>query len=164
VLVAVERGRDDLLGGGDRQVGELLAQLGDGGVAFELDLVTSASERGVGIGLGLAAGVGLDADRDLLRLRDEVLRIAAAGLDLVLDLALGLGDWAFARSAALSSRMRSLHYRASSSAGPGDGTGTTRRMVKFTSCATSTGRLMPRSAIQRMIMFVSDGRRTEPRT
>ena len=83
--VLVERCRDHLLRGGDRQAGELLAQIGDRRVTLELDLVAGASERRIRIGLRLRASVGLNACRDLLRLRDEVLGVAPASRIVMLN-------------------------------------------------------------------------------
>ena len=88
----VEALLDDALCGGDREIGELLAELGDGGVTLELDLAAGAFEQVFGLGAGGLPRLFLDTGRDLLRLGHELLPFLPRLVQLARDLLLGLGE------------------------------------------------------------------------
>ncbi|HLF70721.1 MAG TPA: hypothetical protein VI759_01010, partial [Dehalococcoidia bacterium] len=84
---AVKRLADYLLCRVNRQAGELLAELGDGVVAFELDLVPSSFQQSISLLLCLLPAFFLQPLSDRLRLRDDRLTVTAGGLDLLLRFA-----------------------------------------------------------------------------
>src|SRR3990172_7351253 len=86
----VEALLDDAFRRGDGQAGELLAEVGDGGVPFELYLATRSLEQVLRVGAGLLSGLFLDAGRDLLRLGDKLLALLAGLVQLLRYLLLGL--------------------------------------------------------------------------
>src|SRR3990172_6125992 len=88
----VEALLDDTLRRCDGQAGELLAEVGDGGVTFELDLAAGALQQVLRVGAGTLASLFLDAGRDLLRLDDELLALLAGPVQLFRDLLLRLGE------------------------------------------------------------------------
>src|SRR3990172_2751939 len=88
----VEALLDDALRRRDGQAGELLAEVGDGSVALQLNLATSPLEQVLRVRAGLLAGFLLDASRDLLRLGDELLALLAGLVQLFRYLLLGLRE------------------------------------------------------------------------
>ena len=72
----VQRLADDLLGRGNRQVGELTSQLGDGAVALEGDLAAGALQHRFRLLLRRGPSLFLKALRDLLGLSDDVLALS----------------------------------------------------------------------------------------
>ena len=90
--LAVEGAADDPLGGADGEVGELLPELGDGGVPLHLDLAAGAGQQLLRLLAGLGAGLLLDAGRHLLCLGDHGLGLLPRPVQLRLHLLLGLGQ------------------------------------------------------------------------
>src|SRR3989304_4691475 len=86
----VQRLADDLLRRRYRQVGELLAELGDSAVALQLDLAARPLQHRLLLLLRLLSRLLLQPLPHPLRLRDDLLALAARRLQLLLSQAVRL--------------------------------------------------------------------------